>query len=102
MPSLAMRSMLGVLYPTTPCPYALMLVWPTSSPKMTRMLGFFFASCLGDRHGRSRPARRRAAASLLGYRFIVLCFLLLRGNRQCFSGAVAMRRHACGAEGPGR
>jgi len=41
MPSVAMRSMLGVRKPTRPREYALRFVSPTSSPKMTRMCGFF-------------------------------------------------------------
>jgi hypothetical protein len=44
-PSLAMRSMLGVLYPIIPWLYALTLNQPTSSPQMMRMLGFLAARC---------------------------------------------------------
>jgi hypothetical protein len=44
-PSLATRSMFGVLYPMMPWLYALMLNQPMSSPHMMRMFGFFFSCC---------------------------------------------------------
>src|SRR5262245_3291362 len=45
MPSLAIRSMLGVRYPIIPFVKMLRFDCPMSSPQMTRMFGFLAGAC---------------------------------------------------------
>src|SRR5262245_47024532 len=56
--------MFGVLYPMTPREYALTFVCPMSSPKMTRMFGFFAVACAAAGSA-TNSARTAAAATLI-------------------------------------
>jgi hypothetical protein len=76
-PSVAMRSMLGVLYPIRPRLYALTLSTPTSSPQMTRMFGFLLSAPHPGDHRTTAIRMAAAFAAGIATRWVVITRILM-------------------------